>query len=288
MSKFLHSITGHYAIIGNLVIDSSRVDTRLFLYSLIFYNTLIIWVTVFLKGLRRKVSEREKLFFLFSSVTLFGYLQAFHLYNLFRLQNSSSLGIGLLIFSLENLSTRFKQWKTVVFSVPVICLIIYLSNTLVFTVTSSTLLPWNKDLLLSNRLKEPENIEVLQGKLYDTTARIYYQTLAKTLSDYSCQLDYLVNLTRNTDASSISESFKMVQRSPFYVEEISNIIFQDEQEKIAQLLKREKAILVAQKSEQIPKNYQVVLKLTAPQTIIVPLEGAIIYVAVPSKLLSRC
>ncbi len=261
-------------------------EPRIILYSLIFYNTIVIWGIVFLKGLKNQVSEREKLFFLYSSTVLFGYLQVLHAYEIFRLQSSSSLGIGLLIFSLDNLSTKFKQWKVVVFYVPIICLVIYLSNTLVFARTSGVRNPWNKDLVFGNQLKEPENIEVLRGKFYDDRTRNYYQTLAKTINAYSCQFEYLVNFTYNSDVPLLSETFKTVQRCPFYDEKLSNAIFRDEQDKIAQLLAKEKAILVAHNTAQIPQNYQIIRELTVPPNIW--FIHSITYVAVPSRLSSRC
>ena len=77
-------------------------DIRLLLYSLVFFNAILICKTFFpkdlgkLKEIQQQFSERDKLLFLFGSVTLFGYLQSLHIYQLFRLQSSSSLGLGLL------------------------------------------------------------------------------------------------------------------------------------------------------------------------------------------------
>jgi hypothetical protein len=267
-------------------------DKRLLLYSLVFFNALLlICKTVFPKGLgklkkiQQQFSERDKLLFLFSSVTLFGYLQSLHIYELFRLQSSSSLGLGLLIFSLHNLSNRFKRWKKVVFTVPVICVFIYLSSTLIFKGHSSVYYPWNRELLLSHQLKEPENIEMLQGKLYNEETRIYFQTITKTINDYSCQLEYLVNFTTNSYVPLLSKSFKKVQKSPFYSATFSGIIFQDEQPKITQLLTQRKAIVIAAKIKEIPDNYQVVLKIKTPKNI--RFVDRIIYVAVPKIVAAK-
>jgi hypothetical protein len=267
-------------------------DKRHLLYSLIFFNTLLTCTTVFLRGcgklkkLQQRFSERDKLLFLFSSVTLFGYLQALHMYNLYRLQSSSSLGLGLLIFSLDTFSKRFERWQRLVFSVPIICVFIYLSSTLVFKATPSVRFPWRQNLLFSNQLKEPENIEMLQGKLYDEETRIFYQTLTKTISDYNCQLDYLVNFTTDSYVPRLSKSFKRVQRSPFYHRGLSELIFQDEQEKISQLLTQGKAILIADELPEIPENYQVIMEFKNPGTI--PFVGKQYLVAVPKLISSSC
>jgi hypothetical protein len=282
--------TRFIGLVSAVLFFSQSQDIRLLLYSPVFYSALIICTTVFLrgrgklKGLQQRFSEREKILFLFSSVTIFGYLQSLHFYQIFRLQNGSSLGFGLLIFFWYNLSKRFKRWKGVVFSVPLICLFIYLSQTLVFVKTASTFKPWDRNLLFSNQLKEPENIEMLQGKLDDEETRIFYQTLAKTMSNYNCQLEYLVNLSRNSYVPRLSKSFKRVQRSPFYSRELSEVIFQDEQKKITQLLMQEKAILIAAQIEQVPENYQVVLKLKIPGKT--PTVNKMTYVAVPKLVAS--
>ena len=281
----LRTISIHF--IGGIVFPSGK---RFLLYSLVFFNALLTCTTVFLKGLgklkkiQQQFSERDKLLFLFGSVTLFGYLQSLHIYEVFRLQSSSSLGLGLLIFPLDNLSNRFKRWKKVVFIVPVICVFIYLSSTLIFKQTSSVSFPWHQNLLFSHQLTEPENIEMLKGKLYDEETRIFYQTITKTINDYNCQLEYLVNFTMNSYVPRLSKSFKRVQRSPFYRKEMSEVIFQDEQQKISQLLTQEKAIVTAIMRRQIPENYQVILKLQTPKTI--PYVHRTIYVAVPKLVAS--
>jgi hypothetical protein len=271
------------------------LDGRLLLYSLIFFYSLVIFSKIGfkkvlgkLKGLQQQFSEREKLLFLFSSVTLFGYIQSLHSYSVVRLQSASSLGLGLLILLLDNLSKRFKRSKLVVFTVPIVCLFIYLSQTLVFKHTPSVDFPWNQKLLLSHQLKEPENIEMLQGKLYDEKTRIFYQTLAKTMSNYNCQLDYLVSFSKDSYIPRLSKSFKRVQRSPFYSRQLSELIFQDEQEKISQLLTQGKAILILTPAQiqQVPENYRVVLEAKIAKGI--PYIDKIRYVAVPKSVSSIC
>ncbi|MFM6610315.1 MAG: hypothetical protein ACKPJQ_12950, partial [Dolichospermum sp.] len=279
-----------------LIIFPFAGDGRLLLYSLVFFNAIIIFIIFIrtsllrkIKGLQEQVQEGNNLLFLFSSVILFGYLQSLHIYEVFRLQSSSSLGFGLLIFSLCKLSNRFEKWERLVLSVPFICLFFYLTQTLVFHKTSSIYYPWNRNLphlLVSHQLKQPENIEMLQNKLYNQKTRIYYQTLAKTMSSYDCKLDYLVNFTMNSYVPLLSKSFKRVQRSPFYNESMSNIIFQDEKEKITHLFIQEKALLIAAEIKQIPENYQVILEVEKPE---IPfLEDKITYIAVPKVISSSC
>ena len=84
----------------------------------------------------------------------------------------------------------------------------------------------------------------------------------------------------------LSKSFKRVQRSPFYNRGLSELIFQDEQEKISQLLTQGKAILIAAQIQQVPENYRVVLEAKVAEGI--PYVGTRIYVAVPKSVSSIC
>lgn len=263
-------------------------EGRNLLYTMAFLNEIIIYIIVGIKIVNQKIGKRDELLFLYSSVALFGYLQAFHMYNLFRLQSSSSLGIGLLIFSLYQISSLFNEKKKLIFSIPAACIIIYLSATVLFTKTNAVYFPWNKDVLLSdkiNQLKAPSGIRMLSGVLYETDVRTYYESLVKSSNTYTCQLQYLVNFTINSYIPLMLENFKRVQRSPIYNEELSNVIFKDEKYKIDKLIIEERAIIIAEKQDQIPKNYQIVLKIKVPESI--PWVGRVTYVAVP-KFLSHC
>lgn len=280
LSILLYDLTFGYALGGP--------DTRAMLYSIIFFNTLIIWIKSLFTAIKKTITEKDKILFLFSSVIVLGYVNSLHIYEVFRLQNSSSLGFGLLILSLDNLSNKMRKGKRLIFTIPVVFIFIYLSQTLLFTSTSSVYYPWNRDLLLSNQLKEPENIEILKGKLYDDKMKNYYQVLAQTITKYSsnCQLEYLVNLSTNSYIPFLEQSLKKVQRSPFYSRLLEDKIFQDEKAKIDELLKQEKAILIASDTDstfkEIPKEYKVVIEVSVPYFI--PLTGTKTYVAVPKNI----
>ncbi|MFM6059238.1 MAG: hypothetical protein ACKPBT_13955, partial [Microcystis aeruginosa] len=178
--------------------------------------------------------------------------------------------------------------QRLVFTIPVVCLFLYLSQTLIFAKTTSVYYPWDRNLLLSNQLKEPENIEMLKGKLYDEETRNYYQIIAQTMTNYSnsCKLEYLVNLQWDSYILFLTKSFKKVQRSPLYGELFENVIFQDEKEKIAEILRQKKAILVASDKKnifkKIPKNYEIILEVSAPKSI--PWISRRTYIAVPKNL----
>ena len=293
LSAFRHVFSGRAVLFGFLsrliLLQGGWKDSRLILYSLIFFNTLIIWVNLSLTAQKKQTTERDEILFLLSSVILLGYFNALHLYEVFRLQSSSSIGFGLLILSLYNLSTRFGQWKKFVFTIPVVCLFLYLSQTLVFTPTASVYYPWNLHLLLSNQLKEPENIEIFRGVLYDENTRNYYQILAQKMTKYSssCQLEYLVNWQMDSYIPYLTKSLKKVQRSPAYYKIFEDTIFQDEKEKIAELLRQEKAILVTSNDKdtfrRIPDNYEVVFGVLWPNSWSW-MHNEKVYIAVPKNL----
>ena len=266
---------------ANCVINGTTAtgpDIRGLVYSLAFFNNLLIGAIVFLKFLRNKVSKRGLLFFLFGSIALFGYLQSLHVYEVFRLQNSSSLGIGLLVFSLYETSRLFKKLEKPVFYLPIIYLIACLTSTSLFTKTASVYNPWDKNLLFSNQLGAPEGVDMLRWKLYDINKRTYYQYLFNVLGNYSGQLKYLVNLTMDSYIPLLSKCYKRIQKAPFYNGRLSTIIFQNEQEEIIRLLAEKQAILVAASPNQIPENYRVVLTLKTPE---IPYVAKMTYVAIP-------
>jgi hypothetical protein len=263
-----------------------RVDARLFVYSLVFLSALYISVKLFFKGLKKNVEENERLLFLYGSVTLFGYLQAFHIYEIFRLQSASALGIGLLILMYNNLTVGLKKWRFAVFLPPVFLLMSILSSSLLFTITSSVYYPWDKTLLFSDELNEPEGIGVLRYKLYDSVHRLHYWQIAEILEKYRCRLSYLVNYSHDSYIPYISDHYKRIQRIPSYNYEYSEksteMLIPDEREKVGRVLSNEQAILFAAHIEQVPSNYHVVRKIKSLESYkwVTPVT----YVAVPRTM----
>ena len=250
-------------------------DGRQMLYSIIFFNALLIWLIVAWSLVRNKESERRNmLIFLFASITLFGYLQSFHIYEVFRLQNASSLGIGLLLYSLDYCVAPFKRWKTAAFAVPVSCLVLYLGSHFLFIHTSSVYFPWDKKQLFGHGLREPRNIPILKGKLYDSSTINYYESLTAEINQYQGRLDYLVNYSNNSFVPLLSPAVKRVQRSPFYSKEFEQVLFNGESESVGRLLRDGRAILTAGKPELVPPDYAVVLTLENPD----------LYLAIPAGI----
>lgn len=258
-------------------------DERTLLYSLLFFNALVIFGVLLRKVHRRKITEIGKIMFLLSAVTLCGYLQSMHIYEVFRLQSAASLGFGLLVFSIDRFSMRWEHSRNVIFSIIMTFLVTSLGLSMLFTKTTSVYFRWHKSSLFNKNFGEPEHVEIFRHTLYDDQTRLFYQTLDSTLRPYVGKIEYVVNFTKNSTFLMLAKSFKKVQRSPFYSPQLSELIFQDEQLKTSELLAHGEAVLLAEKQDQIPKNYKIIQTLQVPVSI--PwMEHPSVYVAVPSGM----
>ena len=77
--------------------------------------------------------------------------------------------------------------------------------------------------------------------------------------------------------------FKKVQRAPFYAEELTELIFSDEQKLIPELIARGEALVITETPKDVPKNYRVVATLPIPASI--PwMEHSFVYVTVPNEM----
>lgn len=252
-------------------------DVRMILYSMVFVNACVICIMAFCKYLRNDYEEKWNILFLYSLVTLCGYIQALHMYELFRLQNASSLGIGLLIFSGYILVERTSRWKFLLLHAASICFVLYLSFTLY--------LPWN-NYQLGKNLCQPKGIDMLRGKLYDQQTRAHYENLHTILNTYSQRLPYLINLTPDCYIPMLCNSLQKVQRTPFYHRRLVSYISEDEYKIFAALARQEKALVVLISPWDMPPNYEIVSILHTPEQIIFFEKPQTIYIAIPRSMLS--
>ena len=269
---------------GLLGVTNFFKDPRLTIYSLIFLNC-IICIKLALKSFRIKSSKNiniSQTLFLFSSISLFGYLA--HIYEIFRLQSASSLGIGLAIFSLDRVLKIFGKWRKLFLGVLTVFLIILLGKDVIAIRNASLYSTWNQKQLISGELREPQKIRFLQGKLYDFDTIIYYETLKDEIEKYSDQLDYLVNYTPNSYILFLSDKFRNIQKSPFYNAKLSSLIFSEEENTISELFGQEKAILIVTYPEKIPTNYCSIHS----RVMTIPFFSVPLYVAIPKSIAKDC
>jgi hypothetical protein len=239
-------------------------NVRSIIYSFVFFNAFILWLSTCVFPNKNKLNlETNKLLFLFSSVTIFGYLNALHLYEIFRLQTSSSLGLGLLLFSLRGFFNRFGRYNSYYFLVFISALFLYLVQSFVFASS------WDVVRAVNGGLNEPSGVKIFRGKWYDNNKNYLYTNLASKLDEYhDCGIQYLVNKTQDSLVPYLVDGLVKVQRSPFSLpEKLSQAVASDEDEKISRLLSNGLAVLVVQGGSQfkIPLNYKVDLSISEPQ-----------------------
>ena len=270
-------------------------DIRGIIYILNFCNS-IFWIQAILAKVFRKnlpVTNREKVIFLLASISLFGYAQALYKLSVFRLQNSSSIGLGLLTLSGFEMTSKLLKWQRYIILGIICAMSVYLSGTLGGLNFSSVYYNWPKDLF-SGRLQQPENIDIFQGKLFNTRVKSYYESLVKEIDSYKSSVPYIINLTRDSYILYLSNNFRKVQSSPFYDiydRRLNDMILLDEQQKIDNLIARENAIYIAhlrkiEDFRSIPSNYCIVYQAQKPREIrFMPKD---IFLVVPRKIAKEC
>lgn len=269
-----------------------QFDIRTIIYLLNLCNS-IFWIQAILAKVFRKnllVTDREKVIFLLASISLFGYAQGLHIYEVFRLQNSSSIGLGLLILSGFEITSKLLKWQRYIILGIICAMSVYLSSTVAGVKSSSVYYNWPKDLF-SGRLQQPENIDIFQGKLFNTRVKSYYESLVKEIDAYKSSVPYIVNLTRDSYILYLSNNFQKVQSAPFYARGLNDIILPDEQQKIDNLIAREDAIYIAhlrkiEDFRSIPSNYCIVYRAQKPREVrFMPKD---IFLVVPRKIAEEC
>lgn len=270
-------------------------DIRGIIYILNLCNS-IFWIQAILAKVFRKnlpVTNREKVIFLLASISLFGYAQALYKLSVFRLQNSSSIGLGLLTLSGFEMTSKLLKWQRYIILGIICAMSVYLSGTLGGLKFSSVYYNWPK-YLFSGRLQQPENIDIFQGKLFNTRVKSYYESLVKEIDSYKSSVPYIINLTRDSYILYLSNNFRKVQSSPFYDiydRRLNDMILLDEQQKIDNLIARENAIYIAhlrkiEDFRSIPSNYCIVYQAQKPREV--PFMPKDIFLVVPRKIAKDC
>jgi hypothetical protein len=270
-----------YVLVKNIIRSLIFGDLRIKLYSFAFFNNLAIILVTLIRFKRGKFTSKDSYLLLFCLVSTFGYLAALHDYQIFRLQSAASLGIGILIYSLSELSqlASTRRVRTLVFLVPCSFLLISLISNFQFLPQSSYFQPWNLDLILSGTLREPKNIEILEGKLFEEKRANYYEEIALILDQYSGQLKLLVNLTENSFIPFISNKYERMQIAPFFAPSTIESFRESEKTRYEPVLINGRAILFGYEgykfeqfygadtpgsTTEIPENYRIIKSIENP------------------------
>jgi hypothetical protein len=270
-----------YVLGKNIIRGLIFGDLRIKLYSLAFFNNLAILTIVLMRFKQDKTKPEDTSLLLFCLVSIFGYLTALHDYQIFRLQSSTALGIGILIYSLDRLSQRLanRRARLMAILIPCSCLTISLISNFQFVPQSSYFEPWHLQPILSGTLREPKNVPILQGKLYPAQRAKYYEEISQVLDKYADRLKFVVNLTEDSFIPFLSTKYQRVQVAPFFALSTVESFRVSEQNRYQPVLSKGQAILFGYdgyKFEQfygtntigsiteIPANYQIVKSIENP------------------------
>ncbi|MFN9628787.1 MAG: ArnT family glycosyltransferase [Cyanobacteriota bacterium] len=301
-------LSGKAVFVFKNIINSavSLSDARLTMYSLIFIACVIILLMVASGtanlarfgrlGAWSASIETESALLIYSLTVIVGFFQAMPTYELWRLQSSSSLGVGVVVFCLNQFRLRhlnnvsLKSLRLSRFNM----FIVLLSMSIVITMALAYLQPWAKfsrvaaggqpkrgglAKLMSGSLKSPPEIPIFRGKLYSGEVINYYEEIKSAMDQYSSKLAYVVNFTMDSTVPYLTDKVKRPHRSPFYIRSFGNSVFPDEPKVIDRLIDDGKVIIVAPSKEDIPASYCIVLQKDSPR---------LTFVAVPRAVASNC
>ena len=203
---------------------------------------------------------------LVGSAGLFGFSQALHSYEAFRLGAAATISFGSLLWAIDVLAARsrylsFLDW------LPCACglaLALLLGRNFIAMNKSPVSVAWPADVWqrLRRPQKAPALVPILEGKWCPAATQKLYadrQTLMKRL--HRCPQKTLINTGLDPLALYLEEGFQKAQREPCRTPwHISDAIFPDEVERRQELLRKRDAIVVMGKSQVLPEGYQAVFR----------------------------
>jgi hypothetical protein len=258
-------------------------DIRFVIYTLVLICAVAAWLRTAASAFKQRAEHNGRLRFLASSVVLLGFLQAFHIFEIFRLQNAASLGMGFLFVHLDEYASGLSstRLRSAAFVFPTALLFVYLGSTLAFVGRNSVYNRWHIKQLASHQLAEPRDVDFLRVKLLNPQLRAYYQELSAAIEANSGHLEYFVNRTRDCYNPLLAKRLKQAYIAPFYYPEIFRRVFPENLAKVEDYLKEGRALIVADSPEEIPSNYRIVKTLKEPDGVPMMKEDRSTIMAVP-------
>lgn len=238
--------------LGNLVTGTTYVnrDSRSLFLSLIFFINLLFLISITYQSwlAKQPLNSQGKVALFISYITFFGYFNSLHIYEIFRLINGASLGIGIIFFYLETRLTKFPKKLQLVSLIPLISLCFIWANTLLFQPTSSVYAPWDFSVLSGQGVEQKE-IGIFKGKLLDKNYSDRYNRIYKTLLPINSSFP-IVNYTIDTTAVLINNHPRM-QKSPAYFPAVQSG-YPKEIKNIKQAIQNRQAIIFSNKDLKYP------------------------------------
>jgi Dolichyl-phosphate-mannose-protein mannosyltransferase len=269
-------------------------DTKIRFFSLNFIAILFTLRGVLFNKVKKQQPEQgNNIFMLVSLVSLFGYFNSVHIYEIFRLINASSLGIGLVAYSCHalvrkvavagQLNLAVQAWLKLPLIILLIVPCMVWPDTLILKRSSSASSPWLLERLAGTSNAVP-TIKLFEGKRLSQEYYNFYAQIENKLATYT--QDYiLVNQT--------SDPLLMVLRDLPRIQKLAIPIspkFSDcchETQAIEQIISAKRAIIFSLSDLALP-GYQVIFKQVWPREIPgygnilgIPIENNWLYVLAP-------
>ncbi|MHC5824954.1 MAG: hypothetical protein ACYT04_56195, partial [Nostoc sp.] len=260
-------------------------DSRIFSFTIIFFWNLVTLLYFLFQQLflKRILTEDEVIVMAFCVITLFGYLNSIHIYEVFRLANSSSLGIGVIIYSVVKILPRLGRKIKIVMILPLISICFIWANSLIFSAspTSAVYTPWRLDILMGKGVISTE-ISIFKGKVLKPEYYNFYRDIYQHISKFD-HSHYIVNYTLDPIAMIINNLPK-VQMSSIYFPLIEQA-YPEEAKRIQQIINTKKAVILSDKDLHLP-GYKVIFSKTWFSGEVPWLRNdslAMIYISVPEE-----
>jgi hypothetical protein len=236
-------------------------DARIIFFSLNFFGTLLVLGN----AIRKK---GQNILVLVGLISLFGYLNTAHIYEIFRLINASSLGIGLIAYICEALKPKGRL-KLVLLTVLVAPCFIWADN-LILTRNSSVYNPWNPAQLVGTENAVPV-MKPFEGKRLSQTFYDFYDQIDQKLARYDDRAYTLVNNTNDPLLMVLRDLPRTQQLAIPISPKYSDCCH--ETATIAQVIEAKRAIIFSPSNQLLP-GYEIIFQQVWPQEM--PWHGNIL------------
>lgn len=255
---------------------STPFDLRAYTYTVVFLVNAAVVLYFLRKALlqRQILSKQENIILTICVFSLFGYLDALHLYEIFRLNNAASLGMGILAYGYMRVFNLCKNRLRAATLLPLVTMCCVLMSSVIFKQTSSVYSPWKLDVLMGKGIKG-DKISIFQGKFLPKEYYNFYKDIYETISNADSSY-YVANFTPDSIAMLVTNR-KRTHVYCFYPTYFASIFSRD-LEKTLNMIYQKKAIILSLKDLELP-GYKVVFSRPFPKEVIP--DGGQLYISIP-------
>jgi Dolichyl-phosphate-mannose-protein mannosyltransferase len=278
----VHSGTGQFLpnLLSGRVFTVDR-DSRSIGLSWLLGLDLLVFLAIMGRSIYRRrrsalikpaTDRREAIVMLVSLVAICGYLNGLNLYQVFRVVNGASIGVGLIFYGLElamasQAVPKFLPWLGIT---GLSLLALNWSNSLIFAPTTSVLAPW-QFLSPQVELVDQTPVKILAGKVMSRPFNEHYSQLQQVISGFDPTWS-IVNYTVDTISVLVDPNRPRLQKSPAYFPLVQAGLT-DEVARIDQAIAAKTAIVLAPLDVIVPPGqrlYQSIGVVATPEVIMPP------------------